>query len=354
MQIDSRRLTDFAAAIFEHGGSSESEARQIAEHLVEANLTGHDSHGVSRIIRYVDYLQAGNVVPNQEITIALDAPAFAVVDGNMGYGQSTGGAVVDIGVDKARQSGVAVVAFRNVAHLGRIGAWAERAAAAGILSIHFVNTTGAGMLVAPYGGGDARLSTNPIAIGLPRPGQEPIIFDAATSFVAEGKVFVANNKGVATPPGALIDHAGRETTDPAALYADPPGAITTFGLHKGSGLCVMTDLLAGLLSGGGCTAPNTTQLVNNMTSIYVDPSQFADNDAFQQETDRFAQWVKASPPIAGHSEILLPGEPERQRMADRQANGLPLDDTTWASIIEAARRVGMDEPTITQLTAERS
>jgi uncharacterized oxidoreductase len=354
MQIDSRRLTDFAAAIFEQGGSTAQEARHIAEHLVEANLTGHDSHGVSRIIRYVEYLQDGNVVPNQEITVVLDAPAFAVVDGNMGYGQSTGGAAVDIGIDKARQGGVAMVAFRNVAHLGRIGAWAERAAAAGILSIHFVNTTGAGMKVAPYGGTDARLSTNPIAIGLPRQNQEPMIFDAATSFVAEGKVFVANNKGDTMPPGVLIDHAGRETTDPAALYTDPPGAITTFGLHKGSGLCLMTDLLAGLLSGGGCTAPETKQLVNNMTSIYIDPERFTDNEAFQQETDRFTHWVKASPPIAGHSEILLPGEPERQRLADRRANGLPLDETTWQSIIEAARRVGIDDPTIARLSGASS
>ena len=114
------------------------------------------------------------------------------------------------------------------------------------------------------------------------------------------------------------------------------------------------DLLAGLLSGGGCSAPDAKRLVNNMTSIYVDPDRFTDNEAFQRETDRFTDWVKASPPIAGHSEILLPGEPERQRLADRRANGGALDDTTWQSIIEAARRVGIDDPTITRLTAADS
>lgn len=349
-QIECGALTRLIEAIFRRAGSEEKEAQEIATHLVDANLMGHDSHGVARVIRYVQYMQDGNLFANASLTVAMETDSLAVADGNFGFGQSLGGAAVALGVEKARKAGVSLVALRNCGHLGRIGAWAEQAAEQGIISMHLVNTSGLGMRVAPFGGTDARLSTNPIAIGVPRAEGPPIIFDAATAFIAEGKVFVANNKGVEVPEGSLIDNQGQPTRDPAALYADPPGAITAFGLHKGSGLCFMIDLLAGALSGGGCTAPGVTRLANNMLSVYIDPSSFADQAYLADETERFMQWVKGSPPATPGGKVLLPGDPERATAAARRADGVPLDDTTWNSIIEAAQMVGLNQSEIGQLT----
>lgn len=349
MRIQSDALNRLVRSVFLRAGSEPSEAGAIADHLIDANLKGHDSHGVSRVIRYVQYLEEGNVFPNRTLTVVFESDTLAVADGNWGYGQALGGAAVKLGVDKARGAGVALVVLRNIGHLGRIGAWAELAAEDGIISIHLVNTSGLGMKVAPFAGSDARMSTNPIAIGMPRAAGPPVIFDAATSFVAEGKVFVAANKGAELPAGALIDNQGRPTTDPQALYSDPPGAITPFGLHKGSGLCFMTDLLAGALSGGGCTAPGVSRLTNNMLSIYIDPRSFADTDYLARETERFMAWVKQSPPADPAVPVQLPGEPEQASAAERLANGVPLDDATWGSILEAARQVGMNQSELDQL-----
>ncbi len=350
MRIQSEPLNRLVRTVFLRAGSEPSEAGAIADHLVDANLKGHDSHGVARVIRYVDYLESGNVFPNRTLSVVFESDSLAVADGNWGFGQALGGAAVELGLDKVRGGGVALVALRNIGHLGRIGAWAELAAADGVISIHLVNTSGRGMKVAPFAGTDARMSTNPIAIGVPRADGPPLIFDAATSFVAEGKVFVAANKGADLPAGALLDNQGRPTTDPQALYADPPGAITAFGLHKGSGLCFMTDLLAGALSGGGCTAPGVSRLTNNMVSIYIDPQSFADADYLERETERFMAWVKGSPPADPAVPVQLPGEPEQATKAARLADGVPLDATTWASILEAARRVGMNQSELDQLT----
>ena len=350
MRIQSDALIRLARSVFLRAGSEQAEADAIAEHLVDANLKGHDSHGVARVIRYVRYLEAGSLFPNRELSVVFETDTLAVADGNSGFGQSIGIAAVKLGVAKAKAAGVALVALRNTGHLGRIGAWAERAAEDGVISIHLVNTSGLGMKVAPFAGTDARMSTNPISIGVPRADGPPLIFDAATAFVAEGKVFVAANKGVDLPAGALLDNQGRPTVDPQALYADPPGAITAFGLHKGSGLCFMTDLLAGILTGGGCTAPGVRHLANNMLSIYIDPSSFADQDYLAQETERFMAWVKASPPAEPGGEVLVPGEPELARKAERLAEGVLLDDTTWASILEAAQMVGINQSELDQLT----
>lgn len=343
IRIDKSELERLVGAIFAAAGSGAEEAAAIADHLVEANLMGHDSHGVSRVIRYIEYLEAGTLFPNRRGRVVLDTGAIAVMDGDLGYGQVIGGDAVELGVGKARELGVGVVGLKNVGHLGRIGAWAERAATAGMVSLHFVNTTGLGMKVAPFGGVEARMSTNPIAVGIPRADGPPVIFDAATSVVAEGKVFVARNEGKHLPMKALYDNEGRPSDDPAALYGDPPGAIAAFGLHKGSGLCFVTDLLAGALTGGGATRPEVTTLANNMLSIYIAPERFGETSYLSEETARFIDWVRSSRPVAAGGEILLPGEPERRTRRERFESGVPLDEETWQSVLTAARRVGLND-----------
>jgi uncharacterized oxidoreductase len=291
------------------------------------------------VSRYVSYWRAGTIRANQQATIAFQTDSLALVDGHRGYGQAIGEQAVRIGIDKATTCGIAMVGLREVGHVGRIGDWAEMAADAGQVSLHFVGTTGIGALMVPFGGTDRRLSLCVVAVGIPRGKKPPVIYDIATSVVAEGKVFVAKNKGVPLPEGHLIDRGGKPTTDPNDLYAG--GALLPFGGHKGSGLAVIADLLAGALTGAGTSQRREKEMINTMCSIYIDPDRLPDRAAFDAEADALVEWVKASPPAAPNGEVLLPGDIERRTREQRLREGIPLDDTTIGEITEAAVSVGI-------------
>src|ERR1700744_404622 len=184
--IELSHLIDFVADVFNHSDSSSEEARRIATYLTTANLTGHDSHGVIRVPVYIRWKKMGSIIPNQTTELVVDTPSLAVVDGKFGYGQTVAPVAVKLGIEKCKKVGLAAVALRNAGHIGRVGDWAEMAAAEGLVSVHFVNASGS-LLVAPYGGVEKRLSTAPYCVGIPRQGQDPIVLDFATSIVAEGK-----------------------------------------------------------------------------------------------------------------------------------------------------------------------
>ena len=343
----SSTVATFTERIFVAAGSEPSEAKTVASHLVEASLMGHDSHGVIRVSKYVDWLRAGQVRPNRHARVASDRGALVVVDGEFGFGQVIGKEAMEIVAARAGAHGMATVAIRNSGHLGRIGAWPEMLAERGLASIHFVNTSGFGILVAPFGGADRRLSANPIAAGVPTRSGRPIILDIATSVIAEGKIQLARNKGERLPPGLVLDGQGRPTTEPEIFYADPPGAILPFGGHKGSGLSFFCEILAGSLTGGRAShphAPTAERLVNNMLSLAFDPSAFGDTEAFADDVSRLVGWVKASPPIAPGGKVLLPGEIEEEVRLDRMANGLPIDDATWRAICAVSASLGVSAP----------
>jgi uncharacterized oxidoreductase len=349
------RLIDFVTEIFAHAGSSAEEARRIATYLTTANLTGHDSHGVIRVPVYIRWRKAGNIIPNQTVEIPVDTPSLAVVDGRFGYGQTVGPVAVRIGIEKCKAQGLAAVALRNAGHIGRIGDWAEMAAEAGLVSIHFVNAAGS-VLVAPYGGVERRLSTAPYCVGIPRPGQSPIVLDFATSIVAEGKVLVASRGGKKLPTGALIDLDGSLSEDPTLLYgshtADGPrdhskgkGAIRAFGEHKGSGLALMCELIGGALTGNGATRPNRP-FANGMFAIYVDPKRIDTDNFFDGEVARYVAYFKDTKPAQGTDAVLVPGDPEARTRAERSKNGVPLPDETWSAIVGTAREVGVGEEAV--------
>jgi uncharacterized oxidoreductase len=357
--IPVQKLIDFITEVFAHAGSSAEEARRIATYLTTANLTGHDSHGVIRVPVYIRWRNNGSVVPNQTIEVPIDTPSLAVVDGRFGYGQTVGPQAVRIGIEKCKATGLAAVALRNAGHIGRIGDWAEMAAAEGLISIHFVNVAGS-VLVAPYGGVERRLSTAPYCVGVPRPGQSPIVLDFATSIVAEGKVLVASRGGKKLPNGALIDLDGTLSEDPAVLYgpyeATGPrehkgtGAIRAFGEHKGSGLALMCELLGGALTGTGATGPDR-RFANGMFAIYIDPKRIDPGNFFDDEVTRYIDYFKNSRPVAGTDAVLIPGDPEAKTRADRTKNGVPLPDETWGAIVATAREVGVSEQAIAKATA---
>jgi uncharacterized oxidoreductase len=342
MNIQSVPLRQLTTTIFERAGCDSAEAECIAEHLIEANLVGHDSHGVIRVPSYVSWLHSGKVLANRTIHIAFGNEAIAVVDGQFGFGQTIGEQAVKLGIDKCRRHGVSVIALRNTGHLGRIGDWPLMAALAGTLSLHFVNTTGAGILVAPFGGINRRLSANPIAAGIPVTGGAPILLDISACTVAEGKIRVALNQGSAVPENCIIDAQGKPTTDPKVFYADPPGAILPIAAHKGYGLGVLCEVLAGALTGGGCSNPaNTDRVVNGMLSIYLDPTRFQSDQVFTTEIERFIAWVKSSVKVQPDGDIFMPGEIEERTKARRLRDGIKLDATTWSQIRDTAVSVGM-------------
>ncbi len=349
--IDAGGLERLVAGIFAGAGCPAAEAATVAGHLVLSNLVGHDSHGVIRVGPYLEWLDKGMVRAGQTPTVAFDSDVAAVVDGNLGFGQVTGETAVDTGVGKARARGISIVGTRNAGHLGRIGHWAERAAAAGIISMHYVNTSGFGILVAPFGSTEVRMSANPMAFGAPRTAmgsQEagpPIILDISTAAIAEGKIKVARAAGTELPPGTVVDADGKPTRDPNAFYGPPRGAILPFGGHKGHGLSIMIELLAGALTGGGTTDPDgatANALVNNMLSVFIAPEVMGTQGVLADETEKLVAWVKSASPATPGGEVLMPGDIERATAARRRAEGIPLADDTVAELRAAAERFGVD------------
>ena len=337
--VQAARLVDFVAAVMGAAGSAPPEARAIATRLVDSNLVGHDSHGVLRVGKYLDWVRDGTLKPNTPPETVFESDTIAIVDGRRGFGQVTGEWATRLGIAKAKSKGIAMVGLRNCGHLGRLGDWAELAAEAGQVSLHFLNTSGA-QRVAPYGGSDRRLSTNPMAIGVPVAGGPPAILDITTSTVAEGKLMVALNKGEHVPEGWIVDRHGKPTTDPRDFYDG--GALLTIGAHKGSGLSILTDLLAGAVTTGRSSDPEDPILRNNMLSIFIDPSVYDRDGVVLVEARRFVEFVKDSPPADPRSPVLAPGDAERRTRAARLAQGVPLDDKTWQDLIDAAATVGID------------
>ena len=347
--IAADRLRAFARAICRRAGCDEEETAAIADHLVDANLAGHDSHGVGMLTDYVPAMRDGRLRLGRRVRVARDLGAVVVLDGGIGVGQILGREAMAVGIERARRHGVALVALQRSHHLGRIGAWAEQCADAGCVSMHYVNVIGHRTYVAPHGGKAGRLATNPVCIGLPATDRPAIILDMATSKVAFGKIKVANNKGVHAPDGALIDAAGQPTTDPGVMFAEPMGALLPFGEHKGYGLALMCDLLAGALVGGGTNKPETQTsdtIINSMLSVIIDPSAVTEVGAMRAEVDALTAWVTSSPARAGFESVMVPGDPERRSRAQRQRDGIPLDPNTWRQLVTAARLVGCTDAEI--------
>src|SRR6201992_3753327 len=352
-------LIDFVGEVFSHADSSQEEAKRIATYLTTADLTDHDSHGVIRVPVYIRWKKMGSVVPNQTAEVVVDTPSLAVVDGKFGYGQTVTPIAVKLGIEKCKKAGLAAVALRNAGHIGRVGDWAEMAAAKGLVSVHFVNAAGS-LLVAPFGGVEKRLSTAPYCVGIPRQGQDPIVLDFATSIVAEGKWLGGSPGGKKLPKGALVDADGTLSEDPAVLYgpheADGPrdhtkgtGAIRAFGEHKGSGLAFICELLGGALTGTGATAPDR-RFANGMLAIYIDPKVVDTSHFFDGEISRYVDFIRGTKPISGVDQVLIPGDTERKTRAERMKNGIPFAADTWAAIVNTAREVGVSEASIQRAT----
>lgn len=337
------------------GGSSPSEAELVADNLVLANLTGHDSHGVGMLPRYVDSLLEGGLQVNREGRVELDTGTLLRLDGERGYGQVVGRRAMALGLERCQRHGVCVVALANAHHLGRIGHWAEQCLEVGVISMHFVNVV-TRPIVAPFGGLDARTGTNPVCVGVPRAGAAPIVLDFATSRIAQGKARVAHNLGLPVPEGMLLDDRGRPTTDARFGVVPPFGALLPFGEHKGFGLSLVAELLGGALTGSStCRRPYSGSrcIINGMFSILVDPAQLGTQAHFAAEAEAYIDWLLRSPTADGAPPIRLAGDVERGTRAERERDGIELDTVTWSEILAAGAKLGLPGEGLTALAELR-
>jgi uncharacterized oxidoreductase len=341
-------LTSLARSLFEAAGVPSADAEVVARSLVDANLCGHDSHGVMRVPQYIDFLRKGTFKAGVPLTVLSETPAILAVDAGWGLGQVQTYRLFERLIPKAKALGVAAGTLRNCGHVGRLGEYAEFAAREKMALFAAVNSHGSGRRVAPPGGTEGRISTNPICMGAPT-SSNPVVLDFGTSAAAEGKVRAQFQKKQPCPDGWLIDSAGNPTTDPGVLYNEPRGSLVPFGgtqAYKGFGLGLLLDLLCGGLSGGSCSNPGFPLPGAGNAAVFVlfNPALFGGVDHFLKETDGLTGYVRSCPTAAGVGAITLPGDPERATKEKRLVDGIPVPDGTWELITKTAAELKVSVP----------
>ncbi len=335
-------LEAYATDILVAAGTPAATAQHVAEHMILANLSGHDSHGVIRLPYYVESIEDGSYDAAGQPTVVHTSGAVSVVDGANTFGQLTASFGLDVALKHAARCGIGAAALRRCTHTGRLGHYPEVAAERGYISLLTVGYAGPGVGgMAPFGGARRQFGTNPWALGIPVDSQPPVIADFATTVVAEGKLQVARAKGEPLPPGYIVDAQGNPSTNVHDFYAG--GMLLPMGGHKGSALALIAALL-----GAGLTAdePVTTGHGNGVFVMALDPAAFAPHDAATATLTGMLESVKAVPPAAGFREVLLPGEPERRSREERRRTGIPLPAQTWEELRALAQRLDVTVPEI--------
>lgn len=331
-------LQRYAAALLAGGGFGRKQAEQTAEVLVWANARGVDSHGVLRIPRYVEMVEAGTIRPDAEPAVIERKGAISVLEAARAPGASAMIAAMQEAVEQASKSGVGWCSARNITHAGAIGYYALQAAAKGFVGIVM---TASGPLMAYHGARGSAVSTNPLAIAVPSVG-EPVVLDMSTANVALGKIMAAKDAGKSIPPDWGVDEQGQQTTDPKKV-----ATLTPLGGPKGSGLSLMIEILASVLVNNPVIAPalsgKGTGRMNGL-AIAVQIDAFGGSDRFAQDVANLAQALKAVPLAAGVSSILMPGERGFAEAASREASGIPLPSGTVARLAKLADRFGVGPP----------
>ena len=338
------QLQDICTRILDAAGSPHAESEAVCEVLVRANLFGHDSHGVMRIPQYVGQIRSGAIRPGTPIEIERETPASAVIQAHQGWGMVIARQAMRLAIEKARQVAVGTVVVRGSQHVGRVGEYPTMAAEEGMIGMAVVNSYGTTGSVAPFGGAERRLSPNPIAFAMPSGGPWPVMVDITTSVFPEGKIRVTRYAGKQLPEGVIVDAGGNPTTDPAAFYGSPPGALLPLGGivgHKGFALGIVAELLAGALSGAGVTGKERDVTGNGVYFQAINIDALLPYDDFIHTVQEQIAWVKSARPQPGVSEVLFPGEPEYRTAQQRSAHGIPVEDSIWQEITETAETLGV-------------
>ncbi len=318
-------------------GTPDDIAHLVADTLVEANLAGHDSHGVMRTPQYIAMIEKGNIQPAARPVVVDRRGARAIVDGGWGWGPPAAFLAAQTAADLARDKGVGAVTARRTNHIGRVGAYAQAIARDGQIGFILANV---GAAVTPFGGRQRLMGTNPIAWAVPRAaGHEPLVLDFATSVLAEGKVRVAKDKGVPVPPGVILDSHGQPSQNPNDFYDG--GMLLPFGGYKGYGVSVMIELLGGALSGSGVSPSPKYGGGNGTLVLALNIADFVDPAEFEADVEDYVARLKAAPTVDDVAEVLLPGEPEQIARRQREVEGIPLPEVTWEDLQAQARRLGV-------------
>jgi uncharacterized oxidoreductase len=326
-------------------GAGRREASEVAAHLVFADMTGHPSHGLLRAAWYIDKIEKKEIVPEAAIRVLRKTPSSAVVDGGWGFGQPIARFAMELAIRKARCGVISCVTVRRCNHIGRLGAYTALAARKGMAGIALANLHGTSHCVAPFGGIDRRLPTNPISIALPRRGRPDFLLDTTSCAVAEGKLQVYRNRGQRLPEGWIIDHRGKPAEDANLFYNEPRGAILPLGGvagHKGFALALAIDALAGGLSGALCSQPGASRHGNACCFIAVDIRRFTPLKAFVAQVEKLAAHAKSSRPAKAGGAIHIPGEPEALAEKAAALHGIAIEPPVWDRLKAKAAAVGLD------------
>ncbi len=346
MNILPHSLRDLASRILVAAGASAEDAELVAGNLVESNLVGHDSHGIIRLPRYIKAIGAGGIDVNARPRVVTETPGTLVIDGGWGFGQRAATMAMDLAIEKARAQGVAGVAVFNCNDIARLGAYTLRAIAHDCIGILTLNDGGSNSYVAPWGGRSALLSTNPISVALPAGDKPPVCTDLATSVTAGSQVQLAGQRGALLPPGCIIDADGRPSTNPHVLFGALPGALLPLGApvagHKGFGLSLAIDIIAGALSGAGCSGSGERDAQGIFIQA-IDIAAFTPMQEFLERVTQLIETIKATPKAEGVTEILIPGERSAREKAARTAAGIHIEDATWEAIMEISREFGLED-----------
>lgn len=327
------------AGLFEAVGTPPETSTFIGDALVAANLTGHDSHGVIRILQYIEVVESGALDPRVEPEVVSVDGATLKVDGKWGWGQPAMQLATLQTIELAKQYGIGIGVVERSFHIGRVAPYVETIGRAGMIGMAMAN---AGAAVAPYGARTRVMGTNPIAWAVPGNDEEhPFALDIATAQIAEGKVRVARNKGVPVPSGAIVNMDGAPSVDPNDFYDG--GALMAFGGHKGSGFSILAQMLGRGLAGQSQDRLKGHRGGNGPVVIAIDPSRFGPLDLFRDAVSEEAERVRTATPAEGFDEVLMPGDKEIREQAAREANGCVVDETTWNALVAEAKRFGLPE-----------
>lgn len=332
--LTDNQLTSVGVALLKAVGVPDESARLVTRYLVDANLVGHDSHGIMRVPYYVRAIRSGRMKTDMDIEIVRETPTSAVVNGNSGIGQVVATKCMELAIKKAEEHTLGCVVVYSLGHIGRLSDYSAMAMNRGMIGITLHG--GFGGIVAPFGGVEGRLSTNPICLAMPTSDQIPFIMDFATSVVAEGKVRNKLHRGEDVPDGWIIDKEGRPSHNPKDLYDG--GAILPFGGkagHKATALGVMA-MLGGILSG----TPDKTMMGDLFLAINI--KDFIPVTDFTKRMDAVIKHIKSSKPVSGVKSVLTPGEPEMEVMKTRSTKGIEIPDGAWKNILETAKELNVD------------
>ncbi len=341
-RVAAERLHHIGKALLVAAGSPPDEAEIVMNHSVDANLAGHDSHGIIQIPTYVDRIQVGHIVPGAPWNIVQESATTTVIDGHWGFGYTATERAMQLTIDKATRSNVAATTVFRQGHIGRLGSYTLMAAKADMIGLITADSGRSTKQVVPFGGREARIGTNPLSIAVPSDLEGPLFVDMATSAVAAGKISVAVARGEPIPIGWIVDRDGKPTTDPNQLRQG--GALLPLGGsegYKGSGLAVIVEILCGLLTGLGFGMDPTGRHNDGCFMAVFNVAAFRPLAEFKREVAEFARYLKATPPSEGSQGVLYPGEIEYLREQDRRANGIDVEDATWNKLRALAEGYGL-------------